>query len=165
MIYLVGTTREAWASTENALGVVLLALAFLAHGILITEASTFGPTPVLKGEVYGADCGLMEPRPCDFIDVLKLQGQLNIAVAKSAKSHPRANQPESSAKQFNHLVSRVVDVNLHRLTSLCRLPCLDGSKNVGMSDPARYGLSAKGIETSHIVERQIELIGHPLVAG
>jgi len=76
LVYLVGTTREAWASTENAIGMILLALAFLAHGILITGASTFGPTPVLKGEVFGADCGLMEPRPCDFIDVSTGRGYL-----------------------------------------------------------------------------------------
>src|SRR2546430_15826593 len=57
---LAGTTREAWADSENSVGVVLLAFALILHGIFITGASTFGPTPVLEGVVLGFPC----PRMC-----------------------------------------------------------------------------------------------------
>ena len=74
-------------------------------------------------------------------------------------------QPALSTKQLDHLVPRIVDVNLHRLAGFFGLACLDGLKNVGMSNPSRYGLCAKGIEASYIVERQINLSDYPLVAG
>lgn len=68
-ICLAGTTREAWADAENSIGISLLAFAIVLHGVFVTGASTFGPTPVLMGEVFGARCVAMEPKPCDSIDV------------------------------------------------------------------------------------------------
>jgi hypothetical protein len=73
---LAGTTREAWADTENSVGISLLAFAFILHGLFVTGASTFGPTPVLKGEVLGAHCVAMQPKPCDSIDVSTGRGYL-----------------------------------------------------------------------------------------
>jgi hypothetical protein len=56
-------------------------------------------------------------------------------------------------------------VNFHSLAGLGRLACLNGSQNFGMPNPARHCLRAKGIETSHIVERQIQLTCYASVAG
>ncbi len=64
LICISGTTREAWAFKETAIGISLLALAILVHGIFISGAATFGPTPVLQGEVFGLNCGI----PIDYTD-------------------------------------------------------------------------------------------------
>ncbi len=71
-----GTTREAWADSENSVGVALLAFALILHGIFITGASTFGPTPVLAGEVFGFRCAGMDYRPCGYVDVSTGRGYL-----------------------------------------------------------------------------------------
>src|SRR5438132_14358272 len=64
-----GTTREAWADSENSVGVALRAFARILHGISVTGASTFGPTPVLAGEVVGFRYASVDYRCCRYVDV------------------------------------------------------------------------------------------------
>jgi hypothetical protein len=75
-VCLSGTTREAWALKETAIGVLLSGLALLVHGIFIVGASTFGPTPVLAGEVFGFRCAEMNYRSCGYVDVSTGRGYL-----------------------------------------------------------------------------------------
>jgi hypothetical protein len=77
LAYLAGTTREAWATRETAIGMLMLGLAVLLDGIFITGASTFGPTPVLAGEVFGFDCGRpIDDTACNFVDLSTGRGYL-----------------------------------------------------------------------------------------
>ena len=56
-------------------------------------------------------------------------------------------------------------MNLPRQTGLGRQAFLDGTKDVGMPNPARHGLCPKRVEASHIIERQVKLSSYPLFAG
>src|SRR5438874_13046930 len=76
---LAGTTREAWADSENSVGVALLAFALILHCIFITGASTFGPTPVLAGVVFGFRCASMGYRSCGYVDVFECWVLLYVA--------------------------------------------------------------------------------------
>lgn len=74
---LSGTTREAWAFKETAAGVLLLAFVVLVHGIAVVGAATFGPTPVLQGEVFGFSCGVpVDYSDCNSVDVSTGRGYL-----------------------------------------------------------------------------------------
>ena len=42
---------------------------------------------------------------------------------------------------------------------------LDGSKNVGMTDPSGHSLCAESIEAADVAQGQLELAGDSLVAG
>jgi hypothetical protein len=57
--------------------VLLLALAFLVHGIFVVGAATFGPTPVLQGEVFSFSCGIpIDYTDCKSVDVSTGRGYL-----------------------------------------------------------------------------------------
>src|SRR5207253_8877329 len=62
-----GTTREAWADSENSVGVALLAFALILNGIFISGASTFGPTPVLAGDVFVFRDARIAYRSCRYV--------------------------------------------------------------------------------------------------
>jgi hypothetical protein len=74
---LAGATREAWADSETSVGVALLALALILHGVFITGASTFGPTPVLAAEIFGGQClDQGQEVPCRSVDLSTGRGYL-----------------------------------------------------------------------------------------
>ncbi len=54
---LAGTTRDTWKSRDNALGILLISLAFIVHGIFVTGVASFSPRSyeVWIGGAYSGD--------------------------------------------------------------------------------------------------------------
>jgi hypothetical protein len=61
LVCLVGIPGKAWLSGKRALGVFLLALALLTHGVIITGAATFGPKSVMTAEIITFRCVYKQP--------------------------------------------------------------------------------------------------------
>ena len=75
LLCLVGIPRKAWVSKKRAVGVFLLALAVLIHGIFITGAATFGPKSVMTAEIITFRCAYNQP--CDIAILSTNKGYLD----------------------------------------------------------------------------------------
>ena len=65
LVCLVGKRRKSWISKKRAVGMFLLALAVLIHGIFITGAATFGPKSVMTAEIITFRCAAAYTQRCD----------------------------------------------------------------------------------------------------
>src|SRR5215467_9311419 len=70
---VVATRRKSWISKKTAVGVFLLALTVLIHGIFITGAANFGPKSVMTAEIFTFRCAAAYTQRCD-IAVLSTSG-------------------------------------------------------------------------------------------
>jgi len=75
IVCLVGTRRMSWVSQRRAVGVFLLSLAVLVHGIFITGAATFGPKSVMSAEIITFRC--VYKQPCDIAILSTNRGYLD----------------------------------------------------------------------------------------
>jgi hypothetical protein len=75
LVCLVGIPRKSWLSKKRAVGVFLLALAVLIHGIFITGAATFGPKSVMTAEIITFRCAYNQP--CDIAILSTNRGYLD----------------------------------------------------------------------------------------
>jgi hypothetical protein len=66
LLCLVGIRRKSWISKKRAVGLFLLALAVLIHGIFITGAATFGPKSVMTAEIFTFRCAAAYTQRCDI---------------------------------------------------------------------------------------------------
>jgi hypothetical protein len=77
LVCLVGIRRKSWISKKRAVGVFLLAVAVLTHGIFITGAATFGPTSVMTAEIFTFRCAAAYTQTCDTAILSTNRGYLN----------------------------------------------------------------------------------------
>lgn len=75
LVCLIGMPGKSWISNKRAVGVFLLALAVLIHGILIIGAATFGPKSVMTAEILTFRCAYNQP--CDIAILSTNRGYLD----------------------------------------------------------------------------------------
>ena len=69
-----------------------------------------------------------------------------------------------SAEQSDHLVPRVVDVDLHGAARVGGLVAGNCAQDVGVPDPARHGLRTERIEPIYVRQREVDLTDDPFIA-